>query len=278
MVEEAAVESAKRSSDDGGRPAGRGAREAEPRLRALPGTPGRRPPPELARRSPLGEKPAGSARERALKSPPALAEGKWVEPRWPPVPLGRGASVFTARRDLRMDRVTVRFPDGSARTYSRGTTLAEVARDVGATAALAARVNGVERDLSTPVEDDVEVEWLTFADPAGRAVYWHSTAHLLAQAVRDLFPGVKLAIGPPIEDGFYYDFDIGRPFTAEDLERIEARMRDLAARDQRIERVYLPRAEAARLFHEAGEIYKAELLEGIPDDPVSFYRQDGFQD
>ncbi len=177
-----------------------------------------------------------------------------------------------------MDRVTVRFPDGSARTYSRGTTLAEVARDVGATAALAARVNGVERDLSTPVEDDVEVEWLTFADPAGRAVYWHSTAHLLAQAVRDLFPGVKLAIGPPIEDGFYYDFDIGRPFTAEDLERIEARMRDLAARDQRIERVYLPRAEAARLFHEAGEIYKAELLEGIPDDPVSFYRQDGFQD
>lgn len=177
-----------------------------------------------------------------------------------------------------MDQVTVRFPDGSARTYPRGTTLAEIARDVGRRDVLAARVDGEERDLSTPVEGDVRVEWLTFADPAGRAVYWHSTAHLLAQAVRELFPQVKLAIGPPIEDGFYYDFDLGRPFTAEDLERIEARMRELASRDQRIERVYVPRREALRLFQETGETYKAELLDGIPDDPVSFYRQDGFQD
>ena len=177
-----------------------------------------------------------------------------------------------------MEQVALKFPDGTVRRYPRGTRLQAVAQDVGRADALAARVNGVERDLSTPVEADAAVEWLTFDDPAGKTVYWHSTAHLLAQAVRELFPEAKLAIGPPIEDGFYYDFDIGRPFGPEDLERIEARMRELAKRNQPIERISLRRDEAARAFRDAGEKYKAELLEGIPDDPVSFYRQDGFQD
>ncbi len=177
-----------------------------------------------------------------------------------------------------MEQVTVRLPDGTARLYPRGTMVGAVARDLGLRDALAARVNGREQDLASPLEGDAVIEWLTFADPGGKAVYWHSTAHLLAQAVRDLFPEAKLAIGPPIEDGFYYDFDIGRPFTPEDLDRIEAGMRDLAVRNQQIERVSLPRAEAARLFQALGEKYKAELLEGISDDPVSFYRQDGFQD
>jgi threonyl-tRNA synthetase len=177
-----------------------------------------------------------------------------------------------------MEEVTVTLGDGPARRYPRGTTLAAIADDLGRDDALVARVNGVTRDLATPIESDAAVEWLTFDDPAGREVYWHSTAHLLAQAVRELFPQAKLAIGPPIEDGFYYDFDIGRPFTPEDLEQIEARMRELAGRDQPIERFYLSRAEAAQSFRAAGEKYKAELLAGISDDPVSFYRQDGFQD
>lgn len=176
------------------------------------------------------------------------------------------------------NQISLRFPDGTTRAYGRGTTLAQVARDLGVHDALAARVNGKEQDLSAPLESDAAVEWLTFADPAGRAVYWHSTAHLLAQAVRELFPQAKLAIGPPIEDGFYYDFDIGRPFEPEDLQRIEKRMRELASRNEPIERVMLRRAEAKRLFESAGEKYKAELLDGIPDDPVSFYVQDGFQD
>ncbi len=177
-----------------------------------------------------------------------------------------------------MEQVTVRFPDRTVRAYPRGTTVQSVAEDLGPRDVLAARVNGRAQDLAAPLEADAAVEWLTFADPEGREVYWHSTAHLLAQAVRDLFPGAKLAIGPPIEDGFYYDFDVGRPFTPEDLGRIEARMQELAARNQPIGRVVLPRGEAVRLFRESGEKYKAELLEGIPDDPVSFYRQDGFQD
>src|SRR5579884_3388122 len=177
-----------------------------------------------------------------------------------------------------MDQVTVRFADGSSAAYPRGTQLAAIARDRGAGDALVARVDGAERDLATPLERDAAVEWLSFADPAGRTVFWHSSAHLLAQAVRELFPQAKLAIGPAIDDGFYYDFDIGRPFGPEDLERIEARMRDLAARDERIERIAVPRAEAQRAFAAAGERYKVELLEGIADDPVSFYRQDGFED
>ena len=182
------------------------------------------------------------------------------------------------REAASMDQITLRFPDGTTRAYGRGTTLAQVARDLGVRDALAARVNNKEQDLSAPLESDASVEWLTFAGPAGRAVYWHSTAHLLAQAVRELFPQAKLAIGPPIEDGFYYDFDIGRPFEPEDLERIEKRMRELASRNEPIERVLVRRAEAKRLFEAAGEKYKLELLDGIPDDPVSFYLQDGFQD
>jgi threonyl-tRNA synthetase len=177
-----------------------------------------------------------------------------------------------------MDQVAVKFPDGSVRRYPRGTTLGTIAQDVGRRDILAARVDGVARDLAAPLEGDAAVEWLTFDDPAGREIYWHSTAHLLAQAVRELCPQAKLAIGPPIDDGFYYDFDIGRPFTPDDLEKIEARMRELAKRNEPIERVYVRRDEAARAFQKSGDKYKAELLEGIPDDPVSFYRQDGFED
>jgi threonyl-tRNA synthetase len=186
--------------------------------------------------------------------------------------------VSMAEQTSSLAQITVRLPGGSTRVYRRGITLAEIARESGAREAVAARVDGELRGLGSAIDRDAAIEWLTFGDPAGREVYWHSTSHLLAQAVRELFPDAKLAIGPPIEDGFYYDFDIGRPFTPEDLERIEVRMRELAARDQRIERIAIPRAEAGRLFRDRQDVYKSELLEGIPDDPVSFYRQDGFQD
>ncbi|MDR7541022.1 MAG: threonine--tRNA ligase, partial [Armatimonadota bacterium] len=174
--------------------------------------------------------------------------------------------------------VRVRFPDGSQVEVPAGTPLAEVARLRGEEGVLAAVVDGQARDLSARVEGDAEVRFLRFEDPEGRQIYWHSSAHLLAQAVKELFPQAKLAIGPPIEDGFYYDIDVGRPLEPEDLQRIEDRMRELAARDQVIERVELPRAEAVRLYQEMGERYKLELLEGIPDERVSFYRQDGFLD
>jgi len=177
-----------------------------------------------------------------------------------------------------MDRIKVTLPDGRVKEYPKGVSLAEIARDAGKPEALVAKVDGELRDLATKLDRDARVEPLTFEQPEGREVYWHSSAHLLAQAVKQLFPEAKLAIGPPIDDGFYYDIDLGRPFAPEDLEKIEGRMRELAARDQPIERVEVPRDEAIRTYKEMGEKYKLELLEGIPDPRVSFYRQDGFMD
>src|SRR3989441_9487090 len=177
-----------------------------------------------------------------------------------------------------MDKIKVTLPDGQVREYPKGISLAEVARDAGKPDAFVAKVDGELRDLATRLDRDARVEPLTFEQPEAREVYWHSSAHLMAQAVKQLFPEAKLAIGPPIDDGFYYDIDLGRPFSPEDLEKIEARMRELAKRDQPIERVEVPRDEAIRTYKEMGEKYKLELLEGIPDPQVSFYRQDGFMD
>lgn len=174
--------------------------------------------------------------------------------------------------------IEVRLPDGSVKKYDVGVSLAQIAQDAGRRDALVAKVNGELRDLTARLDQDAAVEFLAFDDPEGREVYWHSSAHLLAQAVKDLFPEAKLAIGPPIDEGFYYDINIGRPFTPEDVERIEAHMRELAKRDQPIERVEIPREEAIRTYRTMGEKYKLELLDEIPDARVSFYRQDGFMD
>ena len=177
-----------------------------------------------------------------------------------------------------MNQIKVTLPDGRVKEYPKGISLAEIARDVGRPDAFVAKVDGELRDLAAKLDRDARVEPLTFEQPEGREVYWHSSAHLLAQAVKQLFPEAKLAIGPPIDDGFYYDIDLGRPFAPEDLEKIEGRMRELAGRDQPIVRVEVPRDEAIRTYKEMGEKYKLELLEGIPDPRVSFYRQDGFMD
>jgi threonyl-tRNA synthetase len=177
-----------------------------------------------------------------------------------------------------MAQIGVVLADGSRHEVPAGSPLRTLAERLGLKHAIAAVVDGRTRDLATVLDADARVEFVTFDDPAGREVYWHSTAHLLAQAVKQLFPEAKLAIGPPIEDGFYYDFDIGRPFGPEDLERIEARMRDLAKADQPIERVEIPREQVIRDYEQQGEVYKLELLADIPDERLSFYRQDGFQD
>lgn len=177
-----------------------------------------------------------------------------------------------------MAQVTVELPGGSRHSVDAGSPLRALAERLGLTGVVAAVMDGRPRDLSAPVEADARVEFVTFNEPAGREVYWHSTAHLMAQALKQLFPEARLAIGPPIEDGFYYDFDIGRPFSPDDLERIESRMRELAQAQQPIDRVEIPRDEIRRQFEAQGEIYKLELLNDIPDERVSVYRQNGFAD
>ncbi len=152
----------------------------------------------------------------------------------------------------------------------------EVAESIGsglARAALAGKVNGNAVDLCHRIEADAELAILTFRDDEGKQVYWHSTAHVMAQAVQDLFPSAKVTIGPSIEGGFYYDFDVDEPFTPEDLEKIQVRMAEIAKADQPFEREEVSREVARKLFEEMGESYKVEILEDLDaDETISIYR------
>ena len=176
----------------------------------------------------------------------------------------------------------IRLPDGSSRAFDRAVTVAELAQNIGAglaRAAIAGRVNGKLVDTSHVIDSDAEVAIVTDRDPAGLEVIRHSTAHLLAHAVKELFPEAQVTIGPVIEDGFYYDFAYQRPFTPEDLAAIEKRMAEIAKRDLGIERTLMPRAEAVAFFKSAGEHYKAQIIGSIPDgEGISLYRQDNFID
>lgn len=176
----------------------------------------------------------------------------------------------------------ISLPDGSRREYPAPVTVAEVAADIGAglaKAALAGRVDGRLVDTSYPIASDAALEIVTARDPEGVEVIRHSCAHLLAQAVKDLFPGAQVTIGPVIEDGFYYDFAFDRAFTPEDLQAIEERMRELAQADLQVRRRELPRDEAVALFRDMGEEYKAEIIAAIPAaEAISLYSQGDFVD
>jgi len=178
--------------------------------------------------------------------------------------------------------VKVTLKDGSVREYPLNTPLSSVAADISprlGKEALIAAVNGRLVDLAEELTEDAAVQFFTFVDEQGRQAFRHSTAHVLAQAVQRLFPGTKLAIGPAIADGFYYDFDPPRPFTAEDLEKIEQEMEAIVKADYPFRRQELSREEARRKFAEAGEIYKVELIDDLPEDAViSCYTQGEFTD
>jgi threonyl-tRNA synthetase len=176
----------------------------------------------------------------------------------------------------------VTLPDGSQRRFDHPVTVDEVAGDIGAglrTAALAGRVNGKLVDTSFEIVNDANLAIVTDKDKDGLEVIRHSTAHLLAQAVKELFPEAQVTIGPVIEDGFYYDFSFQRPFTPEDLAAIEAKMTELANADQKVNRRVMPRDEAVKFFRNLGEIYKAEIIAGIPDkEDISLYGQGNWVD
>ena len=180
-----------------------------------------------------------------------------------------------------MAQVQITFPDGSVKPFELGTTGLDIAKSISprlAKDALAIKVNGMVRDLSYKVPENAPVQLLTFDDPEGRQVFWHSSSHIMAQAVQELFPGVKLAIGPPIDEGWYYDFDVPRPFSPEDLARIEKRMAEIVAEDAQFRCDHVKRSEAIKHYRDKGEPYKVELLEDLPDDTVSMYYHSNFQD
>ena len=178
--------------------------------------------------------------------------------------------------------ITVTLPDASRREYEAGVTVADVAQSIGAglaKAALCGKVDGKLVDLSYKLEKDASVAIVTAKDPEGLELLRHSTAHLMAQAVKELYPTAEVTIGPAIENGFYYDFKYERPFTPEDLTAIEARMHELAKKDIPVERFVMDRDEAVKYFKGLGEHYKAEIITGIPQgETISLYRQGDFTD
>jgi threonyl-tRNA synthetase len=176
----------------------------------------------------------------------------------------------------------IRLPDGSVRSFPQPVSVAEVAASIGsglARAALAGKVNGKLVDLSHRIDSDAALAIVTDKDAEGLDLLRHSTAHLLAHAVKELFPDAQVTIGPVIEDGFYYDFSYKRPFTPEDLAAIEKRMGEIAKRDLKVERRVWDRSQAIQFFKDQGEHYKAQIIESIPgDEAISLYQQDNFVD
>ena len=176
----------------------------------------------------------------------------------------------------------ITLPDGSQRTFPHALSIANLAADIGpglAKAALAGRVDGQLVDTAFLLEQDAKVSLITARDPEGLEILRHSCAHLLAMAVKQLYPSAQVTIGPVIEDGFFYDFAFERPFTPDDLAQIEARMQELASADLPVSRRELPRDEAIAYFEQLGESYKAELIRAIPEgETLSLYRQGNFED
>ena len=176
----------------------------------------------------------------------------------------------------------VTLPDGSERSFTQAVSVHDIALDIGpglAKAALAGVVNGREVDTSFVIDQDSQLSIITERDDAGVEILRHSTAHLLAQAVQQLFPGTQVTIGPTIEDGFYYDFATGHNFTPEDLERIEKRMEEIVADDVSVERIVCSREKAVEIFRNMGEHFKVQIIEDLPDsEEISIYKQGEWMD
>ena len=181
-----------------------------------------------------------------------------------------------------MENIKITLPDNSVREYPKGITVLEVAKDISeglARVALGAVVNGRTMGMQETIDEDADVRIVKFEDKEGKDIFWHTSAHIMAYAVMKLFPDVKFAIGPSIENGFYYDFDTEHRFTPEDLEKIEAEMKKIAKECHELKRYTMPRDEALEYFKEKGEVYKVDLIENLPEDEIiSFYKLGDFVD
>lgn len=178
--------------------------------------------------------------------------------------------------------INISLKDGNVKQFESGIRAIDIASDISeglARAVVGAKINGELRDLKAPVNEDASVEFVKFEDEDGKDVFWHTSTHIMAQAVKRLFPEAKLAIGPAIENGFYYDIDLDHRLTPEDLEKIEAEMKKIVKQELDVERFELPRAEAISLMKEMNEDYKVELIEALEEgSAISFYKQGEFTD
>ncbi len=178
--------------------------------------------------------------------------------------------------------IDIKFPDGSVRQYEEGVTALDIARSISeglARNVLSAKFNGKVQDAMMPINESGEIQLLTWNDEEGKATMWHSSAHLMAEAIEQLYPGTKFGIGPDIENGFYYDMDLGdRVISAEDLPKIEAKMKEIIKQRQKFERREVPKSEALQYFKEKGDEYKLELIDELEDGTISFYKCGEFTD
>ena len=178
--------------------------------------------------------------------------------------------------------INITFPDNSVKQFAKGITPLQIAESISSRLAqdiLAASVNEQEWDITRPINEDASIKLFKWDDPEGKHAFWHSSAHLLAEALQELFPGVKFGIGPALEMGFYYDIDPGEhSITAADFPKIEAKMLELAQRKEEIKRADITKADALKLFGERGEVYKCELISELEDGTISTYTQGAFTD
>lgn len=178
--------------------------------------------------------------------------------------------------------INITFPDGSVKQFEPGTTPLQIAESISprfASDVLASKVDGADWDLARPLDGDGTIEFFKWDDPEGKHAFWHSSAHLLAEALQELYPGVKFGIGPAIENGFYYDIDPGEhKITAEDFPKIEKKMMELVARKEAIVRRDITKADAMKMFGDRGETYKCELISELEDGTITTYTQGAFTD
>jgi threonyl-tRNA synthetase len=180
------------------------------------------------------------------------------------------------------ENINIAFPDGAVRQYPKGITALDIAKSISeglARKVLAADLNGQVWDATRPINEDVKLKLLTWDDNGGKSTFWHSSAHLMAEAIENLFPGVKFWVGPPVDNGFYYDVDLGdRHISEEDLRKLEVKMAELAKQNNAYVRKEIPKAEAIQYFSEKGDEYKLDLLQNLEDGNISFYTQGSFTD
>ena len=178
--------------------------------------------------------------------------------------------------------INITFPDGAVRQYEKGTTAMDIAKSISeglARKIIAAGVNGQVWDASRPINEDAAIKLYSWNDAEGKNTFWHSSAHLMAEAVEGMFPGVKFWVGPPVENGFYYDMDLGdKKISEEDLVAIEKKMNELAKKNNKYIRKEIPKADAVKYFRDKGDEYKLDLLQNLNDGEITFYTQGDFTD
>jgi len=178
--------------------------------------------------------------------------------------------------------INITLPDGSIRQYEKGVTSLDIAKSISeglARKVLAASVNGQVWDISRPINEDAAFKLLTWDDADGKNTFWHSSAHLMAEAVESMYPGVKFWVGPPVENGFYYDMDLGdKKISEADLEALEKKMNELAKQNNSYIRKEISKAEAVNYFTGKGDEYKLDLLSNLTDGGITFYTQGAFTD